>query len=238
VNKGNIVGGQQNDLALHVRPSELGPYLSIFLAEGSDSTDSWRIQVRVMTDQGAVIVGEGHTVPPSAAGEPPSRMVGAAFAPGAKGWMVTAFTENRAAQAQLILVSGKDGGSLSPGLTMVKAGSNNRSANPFITTFAAAGPVSLALATPGQTVRELSGSWDPTLAAAGFVLVFDQAVAPVAGDVPIWGAHVGGTDPTRWLWAPGDYIVRNTLWVGLSSTQGTFTPIVAARSTIYDVIQQ
>ncbi len=236
---GNVRGGIICDVDLQVTPPELGDVLSIFLAQPSDSTDSWKLQIACGTDQALEIVGQVITVAPGVAGEPPSRMVAVAHVPGAKRWRVSCSTDNPKAGARINISSSKQSGGIPPGVTAVKNGTQSGTGNK--TRFDKTGiqVTAIAGASVGATLWQLEGTLSQAaVAGAGtFVMLFDQLAAPVAGDIPIWTEHVGAPDPTSYHYAPdGGYLVRNQLWVATSMTPDTYTPDAAHTVSVHAIL--
>jgi hypothetical protein len=87
-----IRGGVPNDLTLEKRLDGIGASLSIALSQAGDSAAVWTFVIYVQYhSQGNVQLGRFSALPPTA-GDPPSRIVGFANCPGAKGWAVQATT--------------------------------------------------------------------------------------------------------------------------------------------------
>jgi hypothetical protein len=229
--QGSVVGGVNSDVALVIRPSELGDVVSIYLSQAATSRAIWKIVVRCQTDQGSVVAGQVLCRAPGDRGEAPARMVATAFVPGAKGWSVTATTDNVGEQAQITLHSSQQTGGIDPGVTAVKSGTASPTGNRdfFFETDSNAPP---RIAGPGSTLWSVEG----ILAEAGiagadaFIQVFDEPGPLAPGDLPIWQAHVGQAagatpDPSFWRYQPGPNgrPILFGLWVGVSSTSGFFT---------------
>lgn len=237
---GNVQGGIQNDVALQ-QTIGVGNALSIFFSQPADSVAVWKIWVRARTSQGMVTVGAFETTAPGTSGEPPSRMVAVCNCPGATGWAITAFTAGAKEQAFVQLNSSTDSGGLPPGITTVKNGNRNANGNRRPVTALAIGAAPLNVSGAGSQLWDAAGSIrDATLLALGFVQFFDQPIAPVLGDVPFAGLPIGIVPATNQIVGGGNWVlplgpsgrsIVNQLWVAVSSTPNTFTPIVGALAT-------
>lgn len=86
-----IQGGRiTNFVKLEKDIAEIGPSISIALAEEPTSANVWTIDVFVQYETlGTSKLGTFVTIPPSI-GNPPNRVVAFATCPGAKGWYVQA----------------------------------------------------------------------------------------------------------------------------------------------------
>lgn len=241
--RGNVRGGIIVDLSLDVDFSEIGDVLSIYVAQSADSVAVWRLQVAAGSDAGLEIVGSGRTTPPNTAGEPPSRLVAVAHAPGTKRWRVSCFTENPAEEAYISLVSSKAAGGIPIGLTMAKNGTQNPEGN--LTRFDVNSTLSTDITGDvlGATLWQLEGQLveAATPGASTFVMLFDQPLAPVAGDVPIWVRHLGQvagapSDPTYYQYEPTNgYLVQHQLWVATSTNGATFAADAAHHVTVHAI---
>lgn len=241
--RGNVRGGIIVDLSLDVDPSEIGDVLSIYVAQSADSVASWKLQVAAGSDAGLEIVGSGVTTPPGTAGEPPSRLVGVAHAPGTKRWRVSCSHPNPNEEAWITLVSSKSAGGIPIGLTMAKNGTQNATGN--LTRFDANNVLSAPITGDvlGATLWQLEGQLVEAAipGASTFVMLFDQVLAPAAGDVPIWVRHLGQvagapSDPTYYQYQPQNgYLVQHQLWVATSTNGATFAADAAHHVTVHAI---
>lgn len=72
---------------------DVGPTLGVFLSEDTTNSTSWRFDVYAQVAEGRFFVGTVNTTPAqthAAAGRSTSRLVAAAYVPGARGWYLIA----------------------------------------------------------------------------------------------------------------------------------------------------
>lgn len=108
--------GVNGDVVLAKSPDLIGDALSIGLSQQTNSVAIWTILVFVKySQQGLYQLGRIVTVPPGGL-QPASRIVGFAFCPGAKGWIVRATCPTAGEVADLEIDSSKNGFGV-PGVT-------------------------------------------------------------------------------------------------------------------------
>jgi len=223
-------GPQWSDVGL---AGKGGSTLSICLAEEANSSAEWECRVMARTEHGSFHVGAFRTRPPSR-GEVASRLVAIVYFPGAKSW-ITSWRKRSGGTAlsqAAVTLSAEDQSGTFPGVTPLVSGPGPAATRSFgFTPGIGAAPV--LLATNGSVLFDVRGQLRDPAGPAGFALLFDQAAAPIAGDVPIFSRHIGSaagvfvSDGTAYEYgggAQGRPIV-NTLWAAFSSTSDVFTPL-------------
>lgn len=231
---GNVGAGPQWSDVGHA--GEAGATLSITLAEEANSTAEWECRVIARTEHGSFHVGAFRTRSP-ARGEVPSRLVAICYFPGAVSWLTSWRMRaggNALTQADVTLTSSPDCGGTLPGVTPLLSGIGPAGTRTFTSPPIVAVPALLAPA--GALLFSVHAQLNDPAGPPAFVMLFDQLVAPVLGDLPFWTEHAGSAgglvnaDPTsvnypRIPLAQGRTVGFN-LWAALSSTSPTFTPIV------------
>jgi hypothetical protein len=245
--RGKLTGGiGWREVVLNKDKAGIGDRCSVFLAQDATSANVWRILIYALTDQGALCMGEFHTTQLGLANELPSRLVAVADCPGAIGWKISAHCEDHHERADAWIASSPlVAGGANPGITVIRSGTSNPSSLRTFLNLTGV-QVSPPISGRGATVWDLTGTMSEAAVAGAqtFVMVFDQAVAPVLGDIPIWTSHLGQTlvgaalsgppDPSIYRWTPPTgYPVVSVLWVATSTTPDTYTPDVAHTVSVH-----
>lgn len=66
--------------------------------------------------------------------------------------------------------------------------------------------------------------------ADGFLLLFDRSTTPIESDVPTLAYALSYNAPFSWGFDPGRLTLANGLYVAVSSTEATYTPVTASAS--------
>lgn len=225
-NLGNLQAGPQwSDVTLDVNA---GDACAISISEDARSNAEWDVRIRAVTDYGNFLAGVVRTRS-VANGEAPARLVAVAFYPGARRFVASfrqvAGTTTLGADATL---SSTSGAGCFPGVTPIfSTTANERAARSFLSGPPFAGVGTLQVARGGSLMQLHAQMVDPLTAGTNvWIAAFDQAAAPVAGDLPFWSAHLGqaaggSPDPShiQESWGPGRPIVSG-LWFASSDAAG------------------
>lgn len=219
-----------------------GDSLAIALAEEATSDAVWECRVLARTDHGSYHIGTFRTRPPSL-GEIPARLVAIAFFPGATAfltsWRLVSGGDpllGGADVAASVRLSSAPYAGTTPGVTPVLSRSSGAAAN---RNFSFVGPTANAQLLPRTaTVFQVDATLvNANVAAANaWVALFDQAAAPIAGDVPFWSAHLGQSaalaspDGSRAVYdaGPNGRPIVNGLWLASSDAAGVL--VVSAQT--------
>ena len=226
-------GGQWHDVFLwSPRPASA---LAIALVEDAQSDAVWECRVVAKTEHGSFHLGVFRTRPPSV-GEIPSRLVGIAFYPGAlsflTSWRLVSGGDpavNGADRVAYVRLTSTDAAGTLPGVTplLSRGGATSNRTFQFQPNTANA---ALTPASSNATLfRVDAGLVNANVAGANaWVQLFDQAAAPVAGDVPFWSQHLGqaaaGSPPdgseATYDAGPSGRPIANRLWIATSDAPG------------------
>jgi hypothetical protein len=187
---GTITAGPQwSDIAL---ASGRGSTLAISLAEEADSTAVWECRVTARTAHGSFFVGKFLTVSP-VRGDVASRLVAICYYPGALSWVTSWRLRSGGAadSAAETTLSAEECTGTTPGITPITPGMGPLGARTFgYTPLITAVPVAIAPA--GALMMNVNGQMisAEVIGTTFYVLLFDQLLAPVVGDIPIWSKHM------------------------------------------------
>lgn len=175
------------------RARDFWPTLAIALSEDNSSVQTWRVRVDVTTDEGRYTLGQFITTAP-ALGDPPARIIGHAYCPGARTWHVSFYARSADAQGTAVVaLAGSQCCGSTPGVAKVE--------HPF----------------EDDTPEEIAGleMWNRT----GDLVVLNGTRAIAVGDLAGNGHDLMEPDPAAQpLYIPSDPAFNGHPSVQLSTT--------------------
>lgn len=217
---------------------DAGEGLSVFVSDqvrdagnsgdAMSGSNQWILDIAAKTNRAFFSVGRVLTTPPRKNVEPRARLVAIANIPGAVAWQIT--TRGPMGQrAYVELVSGSGVGAGFTGVSVVRPRPRDyfRGNTRLVTTF---DTVLL-----DAFVSDTSDAATPIPAGGLFVQFFNQATAPVNGDIPIFEQKIFSGDSFPFLFDSGNQLgdpryTSGVAWA-LSTTPGVLT-IAAGGQTI------
>jgi hypothetical protein len=195
------------EIALNVSPDANNDAVSIFVSQDLSPTVTWILQVYAQTSEGKFRVGDlvlqpvySNTTTPPTAGDPPARIVGMGYFPGVEAWSVVprgiGTDQGQPPTIDIYLMSSPAPASAPvAGVFAVEQGGQSAESSILWrdvgTTIANPPTNSVAIpdlnfgGDPKLTLRNARGGVDGLVLGVPLtVQFFDQATAPVAGDIP------------------------------------------------------